>query len=80
MTTAKGKASATRKRARRLWYEQRLDLYLGEDDHQGVEGQGLDQRQAQNQRQLNAGTSAGIARQSFGRSRRRLALDRKSVV
>ena len=43
-------------------------LHLGEDDHQRVQRQGLDQGQTENQRQLNAGAGSGIAAQAFGRS------------
>src|SRR5690349_10497191 len=41
-------------------------LYLGEDNDERIQRQGLNQRQAQNQRQLNSRTGRGVPCQSLG--------------
>ena len=41
-------------------------LYFQEDDGQGVEGQGLDEDQAENQGELNAGAGGRVAGQRLG--------------
>src|SRR4029077_2833891 len=60
----KNKASALEQRLLISWKP--CLLHLGKDDHQRVEGKGLDQGETKNQRQLNSGTSCRIAGQSFG--------------
>src|ERR1041384_7692334 len=44
----------------------RRSLYLREDDHEGVQGQRLDKREAKDERELDAGPGSRIARQRFG--------------
>src|ERR1700674_3626381 len=59
------------------FYELSL-LHFGEDDDQSVEGEGLDQGEAQNEGELDARTSCRIACQSFGSSRGCLALSQRA--